>query len=356
MDFMNLDQRIDLLAELGNYCISSDPAWIAAQRQAHAANGWFTPEFISLAIRGIAVQYLDKGKLQAWAGKYELPDQPAAPRTIGLTMAGNIPLVGFHDFLSIFISGHHQLIKPSSRDEILIRQLLRHLLTIEPTAATYFGFADRLAGCDAYIATGSNNSARYFDYYFAKYPHIIRRNRTSVALLTGEESIQDLEALADDVYQYFGLGCRNVTQLYVPYNYDFLSLLQAFRKYNYLSRLTKYKHNYDYQLTLLILNKKAYMSNESILLAENDSPFSPISVLHYTYYRPGDPLPAALSGNNPDIQTIVGRSIPDGPASDISDPDRAASAHLTAFGQAQQPRLEDYADGIDTLKFLRDLP
>jgi hypothetical protein len=354
---MNLDQRINLLAELGNYCLSTDPAWMTAQRRAHAANGWFTPEFISLAARGIATQFLDKAKLQAWAGKYRLPDHPVSPRTVGLTMAGNIPLVGFHDFLSVFISGQHQLIKPSSRDDILIRHLLQHLLTIEPAAVAYFGFADRLAGCDAYIATGSNNSARYFEYYFAKYPHIIRRNRTSVALLTGGETMQDLEALSDDVYQYFGLGCRNVTQLYVPENYDFLSLLQAFRKYNYLSLLTKYKHNYDYQLTLLILNKKTYMSNESILLAENESPFSPISVLHYTYYRPGDPLPAALSGDHPDIQTIVSRPATDHPTADFPTPDRHAdNLRYTLFGHAQQPSLEDYADGVDTLKFLRDLP
>jgi hypothetical protein len=339
---MNLEKRINLLADLGDYCISTDPAWITAQRSAHAANGWFTPEFIGLAVRGIATQFLQKEKLVAWAGKYQLPDQPETPRKIGLTMAGNIPLVGFHDFLSIFISGHHQLIKPSGRDDILIRQLLQHLVTIEPAAARYFGFAERLPGCDAYIATGSNNSARYFEYYFAKYPHIIRRNRTSVALLTGEETMHDLEDLADDVYQYFGLGCRNVTQLYVPENYDFLPLLQAFRKYNYLSQLSKYKHNYDYQLTLLILNKKPYMSNESILLTEDDSPFSPISVLHYTWYHPGDTLPITLSGDHPDIQTIVGSG--------------NFAGSFTPFGHAQQPRLEDYADGVDTLTFLRDLP
>ncbi len=333
---MKLDERIDLLAELGNYCLSTDPAWLTAQHRAHAANGWFTPEFISLAIRGIAYQYLQKDKLIEWSAAYQLGDQPATPHTIGLTMAGNIPLVGFHDFLSIFISGHLQLIKPSSRDEILIRHLLQHLISIEPTAERYFGFAERLTGCDAYIATGSNNSARYFEYYFAKYPHIIRRNRTSVALLTGEETRSDLEALADDVYQYFGLGCRNVTQLYVPPDYDFLRLLEAFRKYNYLSQLGKYKHNYDYQLTLLILNKAVYMSNESILLTHNESPFSPISVLHYVYYRPGDPLPPVLSGDHPEIQAIVGRN-------------------FTAFGQAQQPGLRDYADGVDILKFLCEL-
>ena len=339
---MNLEKRINLLAELGDYCISKDPAWLTARHRTHAANGWFIPEFIELAVRGIATQYLQKEKLQAWTGQSQLPDAPPSPRTIGLTMAGNIPLVGFHDFLSIFISGHHQLIKPSGRDDILIRHLLLHLLSIEPAAAGYVGFAERLTGCDAYIATGSNNSARYFEYYFAKYPHIIRRNRTSVALLTGEETAQELEDLADDVYQYFGLGCRNVTQLYVPENYDFLPLLQTFRKYNYLSQLSKYKHNYDYQLTLLILNKKTYMSNESILLTRNDSPFSPISVLNYTFYRPGDPLPDALSGNHPEIQCIVGR--------------QNFAGSFTPFGHAQQPRLDDYADGIDTLKFLRDLP
>jgi hypothetical protein len=349
---MNLNQRINLLAELGDYCLSTDPAWVEAQRRAHAANGWFTPEFIGLAAGGIATQYLKKEKLVAWADKYRLPDQPVSPRTVGLTMAGNIPLVGFHDFLSIFISGHHQLIRPSSRDDILIRHLLQHLITIEPAAAQRVGFADRLNGCDAFIATGSNNSARYFEFYFAKYPHIIRRNRTSVAVLTGEETLIELEALADDVYRYFGLGCRNVTQLYVPGNYDFPPLLQAFRKYNYLSQLTKYQHNYDYQLTLLILNKKAYMSNESILLTGDASPFSPISVLHYAYYRPGDPLPATLSGDHPDIQTIVG-------AQNFAGQNfghQNFAGLVSPFGQAQQPRLEDYADGIDTLKFLRDLP
>ncbi len=250
-------------------------------------------------------------------------------------MAGNIPLVGFHDFLAVFISGHRQLIKPSGRDGVLIRHLADWLTTTSPEAAERVGFAERLNGCDAYIATGSNNSARYFEYYFGKYPHIIRRNRTSIALLNGQETQQELEALADDVYQYFGLGCRNVTQLVVPENYDFLPLLAAFRKYDHLAGLDRYRHNFDYQLTLLILNKKQYMANASILLTEDGSPFSPISVLHYTYYRPGDVIPV-LGGDHPDIQCVVGHG-------------------YTPFGQAQRPGLNDYADGVDTLQFLRDL-
>ena len=332
---MNLEQRIDLLIKLGNYCLSDEPAWISAQKRAHAGNGWFTPEFIQLAVRQIAEQFLQKDQLTQWVRKYDLPRENPSPKTIGLTMAGNIPLVGFHDLLSIFITGHRQLIKPSSRDNVLIRHLVAQLETYDPEVSSLIGFAERLNGCYAYIATGSNNSARYFDYYFRKYPHIIRRNRTSVAVLTGQETWQDLDRLADDVYQYFGLGCRNVTKLYVPEKYDFLSLMEAFRRYNYLTDLSKYKNNYDYQLTLLILNKKYYMTNESILLVEAPSPFSAISVLNYEYYRPGeDPVPA-LNGH-PDIQCIVGRD-------------------QTGFGMAQQPGLTDYADGVDTLQFLTSL-
>ncbi|GGB22007.1 acyl-CoA reductase [Puia dinghuensis] len=331
---MYLEQRIDLLAQLGEYCLSAAPAWEAAKKKAHVLNGWFIPEFIDEAVRQIAVNFLHRDKLEAWANDYALPAHQAAPRTVGLIMAGNIPLVGFHDLLSIFISGHRQLIKPSGRDEVLIRHLVEKLIAADTRVADYIGFGDRLNGCDAYIATGSNNSARYFEYYFGKYPHLIRRNRTSVAILTGEESRAELEALADDVSLYFGLGCRNVTQIAVPENYDFLPLLEAFKKYQYLSDLTKYKHNYDYQLTLLILNKKYYMTNGAILLTGNESPFSPISVLHYVYYRPGET--PALPEASGEIQCLVGRG-------------------YVPFGMAQQPGLKDYADGIDTLEFLRGL-
>ncbi|HWK04413.1 MAG TPA: acyl-CoA reductase [Puia sp.] len=345
---MNLEHRIHLLSELGNYCLSENTGWKEAQHRAHLENGWFIPEFIEEAVRQIGSEFLQKDKLTQWAGGYGLPGEKNAPGTVGLIMAGNIPLVGFHDFLSIFISGHRQLIKPSSRDEVLIRQLIAQLIRLDPETASYVGFAERLNGCDAYIATGSNNSARYFDYYFAKYPHIIRRNRSSVAVLSGRETREELEGLAKDVYGYFGLGCRNVTKLYVPENYDFVPLLDAFRSYDYLADYAKYKHNYDYQLTILLLNKKYYMTNGTILLAENSAVFTPISVLNYEYYQPANGSPvlsspahlvtadlAALTTNS-DIQCIVGQGgIP--------------------FGQAQHPALNDYADGVDTLQFLRDL-
>jgi len=347
---MTLEQRIEALAELGRYMASEEPAWLDIRQRAYQENGWFLPEFIDLAIRQIAVNYLQKDKLEQWAARYNLPQENPDPKTIGLTMAGNIPLVGFHDFLSVFITGHRQRIKPSSRDNTLIRHLIGKLETYHPDVSSQVSFAERLNGCDAYIATGSNNSARYFDYYFGKYPHIIRRNRTSVAVLTGQESWQDLDRLADDVYQYFGLGCRNVTKLYVPENYDFLSLLEAFRRYNYLNEVHKYKHNYDYQLTVLILNKRYYMTNESILLTEDPSAFSAISVLHYEYYKPGED-PAAALLDNEDIQCIVRQD----KAWSATYPKANPLSCLASFGSAQQPGLTDYADGVDTLQFLTSL-
>ncbi|MBS1659737.1 MAG: acyl-CoA reductase [Bacteroidetes bacterium] len=354
---MNLEQRIDLLAGLGAYCKSANPALETAKHRAHIENGWFTPEFIDLALTQIAEEFLQKDLLTAWTKTYNLPPNPPVQKTIGLIMAGNIPMVGFHDLLCIFISGHRQHIKASSRDGSLVKHLVGWMTARQPEAAEYIQFAERLNGCDAYIATGSNNSARYFDYYFGKYPSIIRRNRTSVALLNGQESAAHLEALADDVNQYFGLGCRNVTQIYVPENYDFVPLLDAFKKYQHLADLAKYKHNYDYQLTLLILNKKYYMTNGTILLTENESPFSPISVLHYQYYRPGALPPALIqNGENAEIQCVVGQPIPAAANPNNATPDTASQPPaVIPFGQAQRPRLEDYADGVDTLQFLRDL-
>jgi hypothetical protein len=192
-----------------------------------------------------------------------------------------------------------------------------------------------IKNCDAYIATGSNNSSRYFEYYFGKYPSIIRKNRTSVAILTGKENKEDLERLADDVYQYFGLGCRNVTKIFIPRNYDFIPLLNAFKKYDYLVDHHKYKNNYDYNLAIQILNKQYYMTNGSILLIENESPLSPISQLHYEYYDDEKEVLQKLK-NDPTIQCIVSKD-------DID------------FGGAQCPDICDYADGVDTMAFLKGL-
>jgi hypothetical protein len=331
---MDLQKRIEALCELGTYMAGDDPRWTETKTKAYWHNPWFTPEFIHLAVTNIVHAFLRKEKLQAWISAYHFPERPDSPKNIGLVMAGNVPLVGFHDFLSVFISGHSQTIKPSSKDNLLIAHLAGHLKAQYPETTGLIRFADMLKGCDAYIATGSNNSSRYFEYYFGKYPHLIRRNRSSLAILTGDESRPELERLSDDVYTYFGLGCRNVTKLLVPRGYDFVPLLQAFMKYDRLAVHNKYKNNYDYQLALLILNKRAYMTNDTILLIEEKSLFSPISVLHYSFYEPGKPLPEPEAAA--DIQCIEGQTgVP--------------------FGTSQQPSLQDYADGADTLQFLRGL-
>lgn len=332
---MNLQHRIDLLVKLGTYMLSDEASWQAAKLRAGQENSWFTPEFIDLSVRNIVQGFLQEPILQNWAKKYNLAEEIETPKTVGIVMAGNIPLVGFHDFLSVFISGHKMMIKPSSKDTALINQLIRQLTLWDSAASTWIQVSDRLKNCHAYIATGSNNSSRYFAYYFGKYPHIIRRNRTSVAILTGLETEQELRQLADDVYLYFGLGCRNVSKIYVPEQYDFVPLLEAFKKYSYLADHHKYKNNYDYNLAIHILNNQFYMTNGSVILVENKSVFSPISQLHYEYYTDAAALQKELQ-NNLDLQCVISKnSIP--------------------FGQAQCPAITDYADGEDTLAFLQKL-
>ncbi|HEY5772517.1 MAG TPA: acyl-CoA reductase, partial [Chitinophagaceae bacterium] len=231
--------------------------------------------------------------------------------------------------------GHRSIIKASSKDEVLIKHLVEKLTDWNKEINELVVFQEMLKGCDAYIATGSNNSARYFEYYFKKYPHIIRRNRTTVAVLDGNETTTELEKLADDVHLYFGMGCRNVTKIYVPKEYDFIPMLSAFKKYDHFKDHNKYKNNYDYNLALHILNGKFYMSNESIILLEKSSIFSPISQLNYEFYTDKNVVAKSL-GSMDDLQCAVGHG-------------------YLPFGQAQIPSLTDYADGIDTLNFLTKL-
>ncbi len=332
---MKLQQRKELLVQLGNYLLSNDEHWLLVKQRAFLANNWFIPQFIDLSVENIADNFLQPEKLQKLADKYKIPEENPSPKKVGIVMAGNIPLVGFHDLLCVFLTGHYARIKPSGKDEVLIEHLVSKLVEWNAEAREYFVISAMLKNCDAYIATGSNNSSRYFEYYFKDYPTIIRKNRTSVAILEGDESKEDLEALADDVYQYFGLGCRNVTKIFVPEHYDFEPLLGAFKKYDFLINHHKYKNNYDYNLAVLMINKRYYMTNGSILLVEDPSPFSPISQLHYEYYiNAGEVRMALLLDEN--IQCVAGN-------------------HNIPFGQVQCPQISDYADSVDTVKFLLEL-
>lgn len=332
---MNIAEKEAALVRLGQYLAEKSPELEAVKERAYIANGWFIPSFIDNALDNIVRYFLSPEPLQQWLQGYHKVTEPRAPKTVGIVSAGNIPLVGFHDWLCGFVSGHRVKMKLSGKDEILMKHILEKISEWYPDQVGQTEIHDMLKNCDAYIATGSNNSARYFHYYFAKYPHIIRHNRTSAAILTGNETPEELLALADDVMMYFGLGCRNVTKIYVPLNYDFAPLLKAMEKYSYLIEHHKYKNNYDYNLALLLLNSSAYMTNGSILLQENTGLFSPISVLHYSNYVDMAQLQQELSGEDA-LQCLVGQQ-------------------FTPFGYAQQPSLSDYADGVDTLKFLLEL-
>ncbi|RYZ29030.1 MAG: acyl-CoA reductase [Chitinophagaceae bacterium] len=331
---MNLQERKDLLVQLGRFMQTEDEGWQAAKRRATNENPWFLTQFIDLSVNNICEEFLTEEKLQSLIDRYKLGEN-LSPKKVGLVMAGNIPLVGFHDLLCTFITGHYAMIKLSSKDDALLRFLIKQMISWNGAAEPYFTISVMLKNCDAYIATGSNNSSTYFAYYFARYPHIIRKNRTSVAVLTGEESEEELEALADDVYQYFGLGCRNVTKIMVPREYNFEPLLASFKKYNYLFDYQKYKNNYDYNLAIHLLNKKYFMSSGSILLVEDPSPFSPIAQLHYEYYDDIADARKTLVENDA-IQCVVGKEgLP--------------------FGSAQKPGICNFADGVDTIAFLKDL-
>ncbi len=322
------------MALLGDYLEANDEEWQEIKKQASYRNGWFTTEFIDAACEKISTHLLAKEQLQLWCSHYVF-DENKSRKNVGIVMAGNIPLVGFHDFLCIFISGHRQTIKLSSKDDLLLKFMVEKLESLDPSFKNWVSFAENLKGCDAYIATGSNNSARYFEQYFSKYPHIIRKNRTSAAILTGSETTADLERLSDDINLYFGLGCRNVSKIYVPKEYDFIDLLKAQNKYIHFSDHHKYKNNYDYQLSIILLNNIYYMTNGSLLLTENKELHSPISHIFFEYYQDETEILQDLEQND-GIQCVI-------------------SKKNIGFGEAQNPNLFSYADGVDTMQFLLNL-
>lgn len=342
---MVLEERIALMCQLGAYLEKMDNDLKEILFQAERQNPWFTQQNLSLAITNIQQYFLKEEYLINWTKEYPIfaTSLLSSAPTVGIVMAGNIPLVGFHDFLAVFISGCKQKIKLSSKDTVIWNHLFSKLNQWSEEFKEWAQIEERLNNCDAYIATGSNNTAKHFEYYFKNYPHIIRSNKTSVAILNGKESEVELDALSDDVFTYYGLGCRNVTKIFVPKDYNFIPLLQAFNKYGYFLDDNKYKNNYDYQLALLLLNKIEYMSSDSLLLVASDSLYSPISVLHYEYYDSITDVEKKLE-NSDELQCIVSQS-----------PLTSNIQNQFSLGQAQSPRLTDYADGVNTLDFLASL-
>lgn len=335
---MTLEQRISAFSKLGNHLTNlSEEGFESLALQARLENPWFTTENIKRSLAGIT-QYLQEDKLRQWTSKYSL--NPEKSKEVALVLAGNIPLVGFHDLLCVLISGHHAQLKLSSKDSKLIQYLIKHLVWLEPEFEKAITIKElKLEDFDAVIATGSDNSSRYFEYYFGKYPNIIRKNRTSCAVITGNESAQEIEALGEDIFSYFGLGCRNVSKVFVPKDYDHAKLLSGLDKYKDIIHHHKYCNNYDYQKSILLVNQTPFLDNGFIILQENEKLVSPISVLYYEYYTDLNELNKKLSDNNEKTQCIVGN-------------DKPATIN---FGQAQYPELWDYADNVDTLKFLETL-
>lgn len=302
-------------------------------------NNWFTPEQSKIAFLAIA-EMLKEDSIIDWIGSYELENE-VEPKDIGILMAGNIPAVGFHDLLCVLIAGHHASVKLSSSDSFSIKWLVNKLIAIESRFGSQVSFEDMLKGKDAYIATGSDNSARYFNYYFGKYPHIIRKNRTSIAVLDGSESPEDFNELGKDVFQYFGMGCRNVSKLYVNKESSIIGFLENIKGFQFLGSHHKYLNNYDYNKSIYLVNKEPHLDNGFLLLKESADLVSPIGVLYYEFYKNLDDLNSKINHLKEKIQCMVSKN--------------AWLEDSLPFGEAQFPALDDYADGVDTMVFLKGL-
>ena len=310
--------------------------------QEHVHNPWFTRTNVLRALKGIS-RMLEPGILEKWLDTY--PDaslSPPQPKEIGLVMAGNIPLVGFHDIMCVMASGHRMTAKTSGKDERLPKKLVEVLADLDHELADGIRFTDaQLKGVDAMIATGSNNTARYFEFYFREIPHIIRKNRNGVAVLTGEESESELAGLGEDIFSYFGMGCRNVTKLYVPESYDLRILMGAMDRFSDLYQHHKYGNNVDYYRSIYLMNRIPILDNGVLLLREDSAIASPVGVVFYERYSDIGRVQNQLDARKEEIQCCV--SVHSGISGAIPP------------GSTQDPMPWDYADGVDTLRFLTEL-
>ena len=338
---MDLQGRIKAFSELGEIMrdsLDGKPSKYAIRldqliESQHLKNPWFTPENVRMAVKAIARE-LTIENLERWTAPYPAMNQVIKPQRIGVIMAGNIPLVGFHDFLSVLITGNTIVAKTSSKDSDLINFTGEILCDINDEFRDHISFTEgTLTGFDAVIATGSDNSSRYFEYYFGKYPHIIRRNRNSIAIIEGGENEDELEALGTDIFSYFGLGCRNVAKIYIPEGYDFSGMIRSWTKYSDLVNHSRYANNYDFSKAVYLVNKENFLDTGFLLFKDNKGFSSPVAVLYYEHYSNPGTLISDLENCKEKIQCIVGRK-------------------FIPFGKAQSPSLWDYADGTDTIEFL----
>jgi Acyl-CoA reductase (LuxC) len=337
-----LSHRIEVLAALGDEMQKACDAPQAVFRQANQENAWFTEDNIKQSVQAIASKMLNKDNLETWTNPYqEQIAKNISPKTVGLVMAGNIPLVGFHDMLTVLITGNKAQIKLSSKDKKLLPFVKALLEGIDPVLAGQISFSDQLKGFDAIIATGNDNSARYFEYYFGKYPHIIRKNRGSVAIITGDETRDDFIALGHDIFDYFGLGCRNVSKVYFPEGYDMPRFLDGLAPFENVMDHNKYKNNYDYYRSVFLLNRLPHFASDYLMLLPETAVSSRISTLHYGFYGNEASLHNELALYRDDIQCLVSKN--------------KKLENFILPGQTQQPELWDYADHVNTVAFLTGL-
>ena len=328
---------------LRTYCngSSTESAWVekanATVTLAKHKNGWFNPENVLFALQSWG-DLLTKEKLSEWLSEYEVHGPKKNSKTVALVMAGNIPLVGFHDFLSVLFSGHKALIKLSSNDNVLFLFIVDYLISSEPSLKGKISYVEgKMNGFDAVIATGSNNTARYFEHYFGKGPNIIRKNRNSIAVLTGSETKDKLEALGEDIFRYYGLGCRSVSKIFVPTDYDFDVFFKSIYKFHPIIEQLKYSNNYDYNKAVYLMSEFQILDNGFLILKEDESYSSPIASLFYEYYSDSEVLKTRLKNDADQLQCIVSNGF---------------TSEEIDFGTTQSPALSDYADGVDTVDFL----
>ena len=328
---MDILDRIGAFVQLGQKIDNLSREEISVLTQsAGQQNAWFTVENVEKAFRGISFM-LEEGKIEKWISKYS--NWPEVPKVVGIVMAGNIPLVGFHDLLCVLISGHFAAVKPSSQDSYLLDLMIKWIIDIEPRFKKSIEVREKLTNVDAVIATGSDNTSRYFEYYFKDIPHIIRKNRTSIAILDGTETDQEIEQLGDDIFSYFGLGCRNISKIFTPIGYDFRDTFKHFEGHSSIIHHHKYKNNYDYHKSIYLVNKIPHLDAGFFLTISTDDLVSPLSVLYHQEYNDKESLKKVLAPFEEKIQCTVGHD------------------HLP-FGSAQQPELWDYPDNIDVIDFL----
>lgn len=332
---MTLTERIDSLATLGFQWSSSAFDLDHLIRTAHHQNNWFTPESVRQAVNGV-LGFLAPEVLHNWVQAYDLSNISA--KKIGVVMAGNIPLVGFHDWLCVLISGHALYAKLSSQDQVLIKALSAALIAIDSRWQSQIHFVERLNDVDAVIATGSDNTARYFHQYFAAKPHIIRKNRSSVAVLTGEETVADIQALGNDIFSYYGLGCRSISKIFVPKNFSVASVYDHLEGFAAVQDNHKYKNNYDYNRSIFLINQTPHFDNNFLLMQESTDLVSPIGVLYFERYENIETLSLVLEAQRDKIQVIASLS--------------PVFVGAVSLGKTQVPEITDYADGVDTMDFL----